>query len=89
MVEFIDETSEKTGTDINRKNMMAIQGFSNKKIFFDDLGRIIEENEDGEQLITEIDGNKIVETFYGEKIISKTTEISDGIITEKITEVNQ
>ena len=82
MIEFIDETSEKLGTEFSRENMMAIQGFGNNNVD-------IVENEDGSYTITEVNNDNhtltvntvenedgsitITETFVGEKTITKTT----------------
>ena len=88
MIEFIDETSEKLGTEFSRENMMAIQGFENNNVD-------IVENEDGSYTITEVNNDNhtltvntvenedgsitITETFVGEKTITKTTTFNaDG-----------
>ena len=88
MIEFIDKTSEQSGTPINRENMMAMQGFENNNVD-------IVENEDGSYTVTEVNNNNdtltvnmienedgsitVVETFVGEKTITKTTTINaDG-----------
>ena len=91
MKDFIDKTSEQSGTPINRENMMAIQGFSNCDIYEDvnELGekQIIEDYVDrNEKLITtfKLDG-RIEEKFVGEKTISKTTTFNaDDSISEVI-----
>ena len=92
MIEFIDETSEKLGTEFSRENMMAVQGFSNCNTYEDvnELGekQIIEDYIDrNEKLITtfKLDG-QIEEKFVGEKTITKTTIVSaDGnIISEAV-----
>ena len=96
MREFIDETTEKEGTPINRDNLMAIQGFETKNTN-------IVEGENGSYTITEINPENnhkltttitenedetttIVEIFAGEKTITKTTIVSaDGnIISEAV-----
>lgn len=90
MIEFIDKTSEQSGTFLNRENMMGIQGFVSKRITFGD-GYISEINarngEDGESFTTTFnpDGT-ITETLVGEKTIQKTTTFNaDGSITEVIS----
>lgn len=93
MIEFLDETSESLGTDINRANMMAIQGFVATKTYptaKNELGeeQIIQINtETNEQLITTFKSNgQIEEKFIGEKTIIKTTTFNaDGSITEVIS----
>ena len=42
MLEFIDKTTTKNGTPINRANMMAIQGFVAKTTVFNNDGSITE-----------------------------------------------
>lgn len=86
MREFIDKTSEKSGTPINRANLMAIQGFQAKSTTVSEDGKIIvETNENGHALTTIISDTQITEIFRGEKTITKTTKInSDGTIMEEI-----
>ena len=85
MIDFIDKTTEQSGTPINRDNMMAMQGFENNNVD-------IVENEDGSYTVTEVNNNNntltvnaienedgsiiVVETFVGEKTITKTTTIN-------------
>ena len=86
MIDFIDKTSEQSGTPINRENMMALQGFAARTITFNEYG-VIETNSKGERLITSFraDGS-VLEQFAGQKAISKTTTFnSDGSITEVIS----
>ena len=87
MIEFIDRTSTKTGTPINRANLMAIQGFVAKTTVFNDDGSITETNGKGEALriVFNADGS-ITETFVGEKTLVKTTRFnSDGTISEVVS----
>lgn len=86
MQEFIDETLEKEGTPINRKNMMAAQGFVNQTIEFGN--GVIFQIIDGDQHLTTIfnSDKTITERFEGEKTITKTTTFnSDGTISEVIS----
>ena len=87
MKEFIDKTAGKSGTKINRKNLLAIQGFIAKKIEFQPDDSILETNSDGETLTTKFNNDgSITETFVGEKTITKTTIFdTDGKITEVIS----
>lgn len=87
MIEFIDETSEKLGTEFSRENMMAMQGFIAKDTVFNDDGSITETNGKGEVLTTvSNDDGSITETFVGEKTITKTTTFNaDGSISEVIS----
>jgi uncharacterized Fe-S cluster-containing protein len=88
MIDFIDKTTEQSGTPINRENLMALQGMENNNVD-------IVENEDGSITITEVNNDNhiltanaienedgsitIVETFVGDKTITKTTTINaDG-----------
>ena len=84
MIEFIDGIDENSGTEIDRANMMAIQGFIKNDIVFEG-GKIIETNAKGEKLTTEFSGNQIIETFTGEKTITKTTTFSSAGISEVIS----
>ena len=87
MKEFIDKTSENSGTPINRANLMAIQGFIGLTVSYGDNGEIIETNSNGETLTTvkNQDGS-YTQPFVGEKTITKTTTFNaDGTITEVIS----
>lgn len=87
MVDFIDKTSGKDGTPINRDNLMAIQGFIANNTVFNADGSITETNAKGEVLTTVFnEDGSITETFVGEKTITKTTIFnSDGSISEVIS----
>lgn len=93
MVEFIDKTSEQSGTPINRGNMMAIQGFVSTQTLpptKNELGedQIIQINtETNEQLITTFKLNgQIEEKFIGKYTMTKTTTFNtDGSISEVIS----
>ena len=77
MKEFINKTSEQNGTKINREAMMALQGFQAKttKIgnSFEGGKKVTEVNGEGHTLTTVITNKEIIETFVGEKTITKTT----------------
>ena len=86
MIEFIDKTTSKAGTKINRAHLMAMQGFMAKTTVFNADGSITETNSKGEILTTRFNGNTITETFVGEKTIVKTTTFNaDGSITEVLS----
>jgi hypothetical protein len=87
MIEFVDKTPEVSGTPINRKNMMGIQGFVGKTTRFMNDGSIQETNEYGEIKTTTFDSSgTITEKFQGQKIITKKTYFqADGSIREVIT----
>lgn len=88
MIEFIDKTEEKKGTLINRRNMMAIQGFDAKTIVRNSDGSIVETNSYGETLTTtKNDDGSITQVFQGEKTLTKITRITeDNTILEEIIE---
>ena len=52
MFEFIDKTSSKNGTSINREAMMAIQGFISMNTVFKEDGSIEETNSKGQKKTT-------------------------------------
>ena len=85
--DFIDKTSEQSGTPINRENMMALQGFIAKDTVFNADGSITETNSKDETLTTVFNADgSITETFIGEKTITKTTTFNaDGSISEVIS----
>lgn len=76
MREFIDETTEKDGTDINRSNMMALQGYQNEDVTFGDT--IIKENDKGETETITFSGNQIIKRFVGEKTITQTITFTNN-----------
>ena len=87
MQEFVDKTLEKSGTPINRKTLMAMQGFIAKTTTFNNDGSIVQTNSDGHTLTTIFgtDGS-VTERFVGEKTITKkTTFQTNGNITEVIS----
>lgn len=87
MIDFIDKTSEQSGTPVNRVKLMAMQGFEAKTTVFNDDGSITETNAGGETLTAVFnDDGSITETFVGEKTITKTTTFNeDGSITEVVS----
>lgn len=74
MREFIDETTEKNGTEINRSNMMAVQGYQNEDVTFGDT--ITKTNDKDETETISFVGNQIFKTFVGEKTIKQTITFS-------------
>ena len=87
MIEFIDETSGKLGTEFSRENMMAMQGFIANNTVFNADGSITETNSKNEKLTTIVNANgSITERFVGEKTITKTTTFNtDGTISVQIS----
>ena len=91
MIDFIDRTTEQSGTPINRENLMAMQGFIATNTVFNSDGSITETNSKGERLITSFNADgSITERFVGDKTITKNTTFNDdGSITEVISWVGQ
>ena len=87
MREFIDKSSARIGTRINRAALMAIQGFEAKTTRFNSDGTITETNDNNETLTIRYNADgSITETFVGQKTITKTTRFnSDGTISEVIS----
>lgn len=86
MQEFIDETAEKQGTPINRKNMMSVQGFTSQNTTFNDDGSIVQVNSDGQILTTILNSDgSITEKFTGEKTITKVTTFGSNTISEVVS----
>lgn len=89
MVNWVDHIDgEVEGTPVNRKNLMAMQGFESVKTTFGS-GTITETNEQGEKMVTSFGGGNIVEYFTGANgiTITKTTTFNaDGSISEVLSE---
>lgn len=82
MVDFIDKTSEKNGTPINRSNLMAMQGYQGETVVFGD--NIVKTNDKGEtETITFLE-NKIIKQFVGEKIITQTITFTKNGYTKEL-----
>lgn len=88
MRNFIDKTSEQSGTPLNRDYLMAIQGFDAITITFNTDGSITEVNALGEikTTIFNADGS-ITETFVSDnyRIIKKISFTETGIVTEVVS----
>jgi hypothetical protein len=88
VIDFVDKTSEQRGTPINRKTMLAVQGFENKRTIFNPDGTITETNQEGHSKTMKFNSDgTITETFIGEeKTIEKTFIFeADGTVTEVIS----
>lgn len=85
MVDFIDETSEKEGTPINRANLMALQGFVGMTTEKLENGDILQTNSAGHTLLTHKENGVITQIFTGEKVITKTITKQNGKIVEVIS----
>lgn len=86
MVDFVDKTNEQDGTPINRKNLMAIQGFIGMTTEKQADGSILQTNAEGQTLLTvkNVDGS-ITQTFTGDKVITKTIKKENDKIVEVIS----
>lgn len=82
MIEFVDKTSEKSGTPVNREKLMALQGFEAVDITVNEDGSITETNRNGDTLTTKLDDNLLTGTqvFVGEKTIQKSVRVENGKI---------
>ena len=87
MIEFIDKTTSRSGTRINRATLMAMQGFVAKTTVFNADGSITETNGSGQTLTTKFNSDgSITETFVGQQTLVKTTTFNaDGSIKEVIS----
>lgn len=88
MYNFVDRTSQQQGTWVNRRALMAIQGFFGATTTFNPDGSITEVNQDGHTLLTTFNADgSITEKFTaGTQVITKTTSFNpDGTITEVIS----
>ena len=87
MIEFLDNTETQSGTPVNRKNLLAMQGFLSQEIVFRESdGAIVITNADGQvHTITFNDDGTITEIFSGEKTITKTTKFVGNKIIEVIS----
>ena len=90
MIDFIDKTSEQSGTPLNRDNLMAMQGFVATVTVFQSDGSIKQTNtKTNHTLLTQFrsDG-AIIQTFTGDggrKITKTTAFYSNGNIEELIS----
>lgn len=83
MREFIDETTEKEGTDINRSNMMALQGYQGEDVTFGNT--ITKVNDKGETETISFIGNQIFKTFVGKKTINQTITFTENGYTRRLS----
>ena len=78
MREFIDEIEGvEEGTDINRENLMAMQGYQRETVIFE-ADRIIKTNEKNETETSTFADNKIIKRFSGEKTITQTITFNEN-----------
>lgn len=93
MYEFIDKTAATAGTKLDRKALMAVQGFVGNTVTYNNDGSITETNSEGQtHTITFAKSGTtvtITELFSGEKAIRKVTTITEdnyGVVST-VTEV--
>lgn len=85
---FVDKTDLVQGTWVNRRALMAMQGFFGGTTTFNANGSITETNQDGDTLTTTFNNDgTITERFVsGSQVITKTTTFNaNGTITEVIS----
>ncbi len=81
--EFIDETTEKEGTDFSRVNMMALQGYQGEIVTFGNT--IVKVNDKGEtETITFLE-NQIIKEFVGEKTVTQTITFVESGYTKELS----
>lgn len=86
MIDFIDKTSEQSGTSLNRTNLMAIQGFQTQTTKFNSDGSITETNADGHIKTTTFNSDgSISEVFVGDKTIKKDITFTTSSIKEVLS----
>lgn len=78
MIEFIDKTSEQSGTPINRENMMGIQGFINENINVSE--KTIIKTQNGQKTTTTFNAGvtNVTEVLEGTKRITKTIKLTNN-----------
>lgn len=84
MIDFTDKTATQNGTPLNRKNLMAIQGFQTKTTEFSSNGSVVEKYQNGGEKTTKFnpDGSVTV-TFTNQKTVTKIIKFnSDGSVSE-------
>lgn len=87
MIEFIDKTSEQDGTLLNRKNMMAMQGFVSNVTSATEQGIVIENTESGETItMTPLNAQgKCFTTIQGKKTLTKTSSFTPTGIAKELS----
>lgn len=83
MIDFIDKTSEQPGTPINRKNLMAIQGYQHEDVSFGDT--IVKTNDKGETETITFGNNQIIKQFEGEKTLTQTITFNKNGYTRRLS----
>lgn len=78
MREFIDEIENvEEGTDINRENLMAMQGYQKETVSFG-LTSITKTNAKEETETINFSDNKIIKRFSGKKIVTQTITFNEN-----------
>ena len=84
MIDWIDETEETPGTEFDRSNMMAMQGYQTESVVFNADG-YVKTNKDGQtETVTFADG-KIVKNFVGKKAITQTIIFNNNGYTKELS----
>lgn len=85
MKEFIDKTSEKSGTPLNRSNLMAIQGYANETTDYINNSIVKTNTDTGETETTTYANGVITKVFAGKKIITQRISYSNNRIIKEIS----
>lgn len=78
-------TITQQGTNLNRGNLMAVQGFEQLTTTFNNDGSITQTNGSNQTLTIEFGTTGITETFVGSKTMKKTTKLSNGSLQEVLS----
>ena len=84
MIDFIDTTSEQSGTPINRENLMGVQGYSAETVVFGN-NIIVKTNSKGEKETITFSDNQIIKKFVGEKTITQTITFTQTGYTKELS----
>ena len=84
MYDFIDKTSEQVGTKINRKALMAVQGYQDEVVVFNG-NTIIKTNANEHTETITFSDNTITKTFVGEKTITEKITFSENGYTKELS----
>ena len=83
MYDFIDKTDTQSGTKINRKALMAIQGYQKEVVTFGDT--IVKTNDENETETITFSGNKIIKHFEGKKTTTQTITFTENGYTKELS----
>ena len=84
MIDFIDKTTEQSGTPINRENLMGVQGYVAETVVFGN-NSIVKTNSKGEKETITFSDNLIIKKFVGEKTITQTITFTQTGYTKELS----